>query len=188
MMRATGLQPSILGMKLGTDMTRRVIRAEIPTDFDGIRYVNRKAFERDDEARLVDTLREDGFVQLSMVAEQERNVIGHILFSVLTIATDHGKIPALALAPMAVLPEFQRQGIGSELIRRGLDVCREQRHQIVIVLGHPDFYPRFGFSAGLARTLVSPFSGEAWMALQLVPGSLQDVAGRVQYPAPFGIS
>src|SRR5690606_22745960 len=104
------------------------------------------------------------------------------LFSDLPIITTSGTVPALALAPMAVLPEFQRQGIGSELVRRGLDVCREQGHRIVIVLGHPDFYPRFGFSSDLAQPLLSPFSGEAWMALELVPGALEGVAGRVEYP------
>ncbi|HTU26933.1 MAG TPA: N-acetyltransferase, partial [Pirellulales bacterium] len=86
-------------------------------------------------------------------------------------------LPALALAPMAVLPQFQRHGVGSELSRRGIDLCREQGHKIVIVLGHPGFYPRFGFSAELARPLLSPFSGKPWMALELVKGSLKDVAG-----------
>lgn len=88
---------------------------------------------------------------------------------------------------MAVVPEYQRQGIGSELVRRGLDVCRDQGHRIVVVLGWPHFYPRFGFSAELTRALESPFSGESFMAIELVPGSLDGVIGRVEYPPPFGV-
>jgi len=87
---------------------------------------------------------------------------------------------------MAVLPEFQNQGIGSALVRAGLEHCREQGHRTVIVLGHPYFYPRFGFSAKLAEPLWSPFGGgETWMAMELAPGALGGVAGRVEYPPPF---
>ena len=84
--------------------------------------------------------------------------------------------PPLALAPMAVLPELQHLGVGSELVWRGLDVCREQGRRIVVVLGHPAFYPRFGFSPALAARLTSPFGGgEAFMAAELVPGALDGV-------------
>src|SRR5690606_7453426 len=102
------------------------IRPESPADLEAIRQVNRLAFGEDDEANLVDALRDGGFVRFSLVAEQDGQIVGHILFSDLPIITTSGTVPALALAPMAVLPEFQRQGIGSELVRRGLDVCREQ--------------------------------------------------------------
>jgi putative acetyltransferase len=89
---------------------------------------------------------------------------------------------------MAVLPEFQRQQIGSKLVTVGLAACRAMGHTIVVVLGHPEYYPRFGFSSELAQPLVSPFgSGEAWMALELVPESLKGVNGTVEYPAPFDI-
>jgi putative acetyltransferase len=114
-------------------------------------------------------------------------VVGHVLFSDLPIITATGTTPALALAPMAVLPEFQHLGVGSELVRHGLDVCRDAGHEIVVVLGHPRFYPRFGFSPALAVRLSSPFSGkESFMAAELVPGSLEGVTGRVEYPLPFG--
>ena len=94
---------------------------------------------------------------------------------------------AVSLAPMAVLPDHQRQGIGSKLVLGGLEACREQGHKIVVVLGHPDFYPRFGFSAELARPLENPFGdGEAWMALEFVPGTLAGVEGRVEYQPLFG--
>jgi len=109
-----------------------------------------------------------------------------ILFSRLPIVTEGGTVDALSLAPMAVLPSHQRQGVGSRLVEAGLETCRENGHKIVVVLGHPDFYPRFGFSADLAQPLESPFGGgEAWMAMELVPGALAGVEGRVEYPAPF---
>lgn len=164
-----------------------VIRPEAPRDLEAVRLVNRLAFGQDDEARLVDGLRDGGFVRLSLVAEREGGIVGHILFSDLPILADDETIPALALAPLAVLPEFQRRGIGSKLVDRGLDLCRQQGHRLVIVLGHPEFYRRFGFSSESARPLVSPFSGDAWMAMELVKGALDEVAGTVAYPPPFGL-
>jgi putative acetyltransferase len=170
----------------GYQATSMLIRPETTADQEAIRHVNRLAFGQDAEARLVDALREGGYVRLSLVAEWDGQVVGHILFRDLPIITKAGTVPALALAPMAVLPEFQRQGIGSALVQRGLEVCREQGHRIVIVLGHPAYYPRFGFSVKLAESLSSPFGGgESWMTLELVPGALADVAGKVQYPPPF---
>jgi putative acetyltransferase len=163
-----------------------MIRPETTADHEAIRHVNRIAFGQDAEGRLVDALRDGGYVRASLVAEQAGQVVGHILFSDLPIITEAGTVPALALAPMAVLPEFQKQGIGSALVRRGLEVCKEQGHRIVVVVGHPHFYPRFGFSSKLASQLESPFSGrESFMAVELVPGALDGVAGRVQYASPF---
>lgn len=163
------------------------IRPETRADREAVRHVHRLAFGQDDEARLVDALREGGYARVALVAEAAGEVVGHILFSDLPIQTEHGTVAALALAPMAVLPEYQRQGIGSALVRRGLEACRDQGHRIVLVLGHPRFYPRFGFSAQQAMPLSSPFGGgEAWMARELVPGALDGVRGTVQYPPPFG--
>jgi uncharacterized protein len=156
------------------------IRAEFPADHDGIQRVHQLAFGRGEEALLVDALRESGHSRLSLVAEMDGQIVGHILFSDAPIITENDtRVQTVSLAPMAVSPEFQRQGIGSELVRRGLDICRIQGHQGVIVLGHPKFYSRFGFSAALARPLRSPFSGDAWMAVELVPVALDGVAGRV---------
>jgi len=165
-----------------------LIHIETPADHKAIREVNRLAFGRDDEAQLVDALRDGGYLRVSLVAEVERLIVGHILFSDLPIVSETTTFPALALAPMAVMPEYQRQGIGSQLIRRGLDACREHGHRVVVVLGHPNFYQRFSFAPELARQLDSPFSGKAsFMAMELVEGALNGVSGRVEYPPPFGI-
>jgi putative acetyltransferase len=163
------------------------IRHETAADHEAVGQVNRLAFGQEDEAGIVDALREGGYARLSLVAEVDGRVVGHILFSDLPILTDGGTVPALSLAPMAVLPEFQKRGIGSALVEKGLEVCRGAGHRIVVVLGHTHFYPRFGFSAKLAAPLSSPFGGrEAWMALELAPGALGGVTGWVQYPLPFG--
>jgi putative acetyltransferase len=138
----------------------------------------------------VDRLRSDGLVVVSLVAVQAGSVIGHILFSKLPVETADGAIAAVALAPMAVRPEWQRRGVGSALVREGLIQCRERGKAAAIVLGHPNYYPRFGFSATLAKGLTSPFSGagEAWMALELQPGALAGVAGIVRYPEAFQLT
>ena len=163
------------------------IRHETPTDHEAVRHVNRLAFGRDDEAMIVDAMRTGGYSRVSLVAEVNGCVVGHVLFSDLPILTDGGTVAALSLAPMAVLPEFQRRGVGSALVREGLEACRAVGHRIVVVLGHPAFYPRFGFSARLAEPLSNPFhGGEAWMALELVPGVLSGVTGWVRYPPAFG--
>jgi putative acetyltransferase len=163
------------------------VRQETPEDLDAIREVNRRAFGGDDEARLVDALRDGGYARLSLVAQESGRVVGHIMFSDLPIITKTGTLHALALAPMAVLPNRQRQGIGSRLVREGLRACAEAGHAVVVVVGHANYYPRFGFSARLAERLKAPFSGPSFMALELVPGALADVAGRVCYPPSFAL-
>ena len=163
------------------------LREEVASDHDAVRDVHRRAFGGEDEARLVDRLRTDGLVVTSLVAVEGGRVIGHVLFSDLPIATDRGVIRAAALAPLAVVPERQGRGIGSALVGRGLALCRERGRAAVVVLGHPNFCPRFGFSAALARGLRAPFSGEAFMALELTPGALGDGTGTVRYPAAFDL-
>ncbi len=167
-----------------------IIRHEIPSDIPAIHTVNEQAFDgREAEAGLVDAIRKsENFIpELSLVADKDGQIIGHIFFSRIHIETENGQAPALALAPMAVLPEYQKQGIGSRLVKRGLEECKRLGHAIVIVLGHPAYYPRFGFSALLAKSLKCPFGdcGEAWMALELIPGALQGVRGKVVYPPVF---
>jgi putative acetyltransferase len=161
------------------------IRRETPADIDSIREVNRHAFGGEDELRLVDLLRDGGFAWHSLVAAFDDQAVGHVLFSDLLIETGRGTIHALCLAPLAVMPSFQRRGIGSMLVREGLRIAGQSGSRIVIVLGHPAFYERFGFSARLALPFKSPYSGTNFMALALEPGALDGVNGDVHYPPPF---
>src|SRR5262249_14466617 len=121
----------------------------------------------------------------SQVAEIGGQNVGHILFSDLPVISPTATVPALALAPPAVLPQFQRRGVGSELGRRGPHLLRAPGNRIVIVLGHVRFYSRFGFSSELARPLESPYAGDSFMALELAEGALAGVTGAVYYPPPF---
>ncbi len=163
------------------------IREERPEDRAAIWEVNRLAFQQTDEADLVDRLRADGVVILSLVAEEAGELAGHILFSDLLVETEAGALHSVALAPVAVRPERQGQGIGSQLIREGLRRCRELGQSSVVVVGHAAYYPRFGSSAALAQPLRHAlFSGDVWMALELKPGALSGVSGMVRYPAAFG--
>ena len=161
------------------------IRPERVDDQDDVREVNRLAFEREDEGRLVDALRAGGYSRVSLVAENGDGIVGHVLFSALSIATRRDDVEALALAPMAVVPHLQRRGIGSMLVQEGLRACGDLGYRIVIVLGHPGYYRRFGFSTKLTQGLKSPYSGDAFMALELAPGTLEGVTGEVEYPPPF---
>lgn len=162
------------------------VRPDCDDDRNAIRGVHRAAFNSDVEANLVDALRAGGHVVASLVAEVDEGIVGHILFSRVTIEVAGGTADALSLAPMAVVPPFQGQGVGSRLVEEGLKVCRASGHRSVFVLGHPDFYPRFGFSAERARSIASVFGGgTAWMALELMPGALDGLQGRVVYSPPF---
>jgi len=166
-----------------------VIRAETVDDVAAIRAVNVAAFGRENEARLVEASRRspDFIRELSLVADEAGHVVGHILFSAIRILSRASAIPALALAPMAVLPGLQNRGIGSRLVRVGLGECRRLGHRIVIVVGHPAYYPRFGFSSARAYRLEAPFPvpDSAFLALELVPGALAEARGPVEYPPAF---
>lgn len=132
-----------------------IIRRENALDRDAICKVNRLAFGNNAEANLVGALRDSGFVAVSLVAEMNGKVVGHILFIRVQISGKTGILESLSLAPMAVLPEFQRQRIGSKLLTVGLATCRAMGHKIVLVLGHPEFYQRFGFSGDHSRLLIA---------------------------------
>lgn len=164
------------------------IRTESPEDYPWVHDVVSRAFGREDEAQLVQALREDGCLFLALVAEAHGQLIGHVAFSSLPLESESGTIIAAALAPMAVAPDWQRKGVGSALIHRGLTMCRERKVPAVVVLGEPRYYSRFGFTATAALKLVAPFSGEAFQALELTPGALSDLGwARVRYPKPFGV-
>ena len=165
------------------------IRPEIPEDIPAIFEVNCQAFGHDDEARLVDALRAGGHFDpdLSLVAVFNDRIIGHIMFPEITIESDDAIVPALALAPLVVHPDFQCRGIGLGLIEEGLDVCRNLGHRIIIVVGHPGYYPRFGFFPANSYGIEAPFvvADDVFMVRGLVPGALDGIHGRVRYPKAF---
>jgi len=164
-----------------------VIGAETPDDIEAIAALNRAAFGGEDEVEIIDRLRRDRLFALSLVERDAGAVVGHILFSDLDVAVDGRAVRAVSLAPMAVMPARQRQAVGSRLVREGLGVLKNRGYEAVIVVGHPDYYPRFGFSAALAAKLAAPFSGAAFMALELKPGALAGASGAVRYPRAFRI-
>jgi putative acetyltransferase len=165
-----------------------IVRPERPGDARAIREVNEQAFGRAAEADLVDALRDRGKAVLSLVAVCEERVTGHILFSSVTIESGGPVTAAVGLGPMAVLPAHQRQGIGSRLVRAGLDACRRAGHAQVVVLGHPAYYPRFGFVPASRQGLYweHPVPDEAFMVLALRDGAPAGPGGTVRYAPEFG--
>jgi putative acetyltransferase len=163
------------------------IRDETPADWEAIDRVNREAFGGEEETRIVRRLRADGLAAASLVAEEDGAVVGHLMLSWLPTVVDGRSVRAAALAPMAVLPGHQRRGIGSRLVAAGIAAARRIGVEAIVVVGHPEYYPRFGFSAAAAAHLSAPFSGAAFMALEIVPRALKGTAGSVDYPAAFGL-
>lgn len=179
-----------LGTSLPTPESSVRIRMENPDDYAeraAIRAVNEAAFAGAEEADLVDRVRSDGHALISLVAESGGGIVGHVLFSRMWIQTSKGLVNAVALAPVAVLPAHQRKGVGSLLIRHGLELLRSLDESSVIVVGHPGYYPRFGFSTDRAAPLNGPFPREAFLALELRAGALDGIAGAVMYPPAFGL-
>ena len=163
------------------------IRREMPEDVDSIRYVNEQAFVQKQEVELIDKLRNRDLVTLSLVAVEADQIVGHILFSPVTVGSEYSSFAAIALAPMAVLPAHQGKGIGSQLVRVGLKECRRLGHEIVVVLGHPDYYPRFGFVPARTRGIYCEIEvpDEAWMILELREGALTERSGTVKFQPEF---
>lgn len=164
-----------------------IVRAERNEDRDAIHRVNELAFERANEANLVDALRAKASPTISLVAVIDGQVAGHIFFSPVAVESDGGVFAAMGLAPMAVLPEYQNQGIGSRLVREGLRECQRLGHYIVVVLGHPKYYPRFGFAPASLKGLRSEYDvpEEVFMVTELVPGALGGRRGLVKYHEEF---
>jgi putative acetyltransferase len=158
------------------------IRPATTGDASAIAHVHNLSFGQPLEAQLVEALDREGLNLVSLVAERDGTVIGHILFTRVVMST--GALTA-SLAPVAVLPEHQNKGAGSALVRAGLEGCRQLGVRVVVVLGHPEYYPRFGFSAASGRKLVSPYAahGDAWMAMEVVPGTIPDSGASIEYPA-----
>ncbi|MCO4292028.1 N-acetyltransferase [Solitalea sp. MAHUQ-68] len=169
---------------------RVIIKQESVDNIKAIYEINRLGFGQDNEAKLVDLLRNsNAFVpELSLVAFVDDQLVGHILFSKITIVDDHqNEFENLGLAPMAVKPDYQKQGIGGLLIKNGLEKARELNYKSVIVLGHEHYYPRFGFAPASRWNIKAPFDvpSEVFMAIELVTDGLKGISGTVKYPKEF---
>jgi len=162
------------------------IRPEQPSDWSAVARVNRSAFGSPFEAELVDSLRKRAAPLVSLVAELEGVVIGHILFTPVSLM-GHAGLNLMGLGPMAVAPEHQREGIGSLLVRAGLEHCRAMGVGAVVVLGHPQYYPRFGFRPAARQGIHCQYDApvEAFMLLELLPGYLGGTSGTIQYHPAF---
>lgn len=164
------------------------IRQETPQDFKSVYGINHLAFEQEGESQLIEKIRKgNSFVpELSLVAEQDEKIIGHILFSKIKIIGE-STYSSLALAPMSVHPDFQKKGTGSKLVTIGLQIARNLKFEHVIVLGHKNYYPKFGFQKASKWKICCPFEvpEDHFMAIELVEGCLENKGGLVEYPPVF---
>lgn len=164
------------------------IRLEKPEDIPSVRIINERAFRQPAEADIVDKLRQNCPEALSLVAEDEGYILGHILFTPVTVETDEKSIQGMGLGPMAVLPERQREGIGSIMVEYGLKILQDRSCPFVIVLGHAEYYPRFGFKIASKYGLTSQWDGvpdEAFMVLIFDEIALEGVSGIARYRKEF---
>ena len=159
-------------------------RPERSADVVAVRDVNRHAFGQNQEGDIVDALRANGGILLSLVAVDGEKVVGHILFSPVSIA---GQLEGAALGPMAVLPEFQRRGIGRRLIEAGIARLKENGCAFILVVGHAEYYPRFGFEPARSRGIECPWpvSDDVFLVLPLAETKLKAVGGLAKYRPEF---
>lgn len=164
------------------------IRAESEDDCDTVRTINAGAFGQDLEGKIVDKIRDSCGEFLSLVAESDGKVVGHILFSPVTIRGEKGEYHGMGLGPMAVLPESQNQGIGTALVKDGISILKKSGTPFIIVLGHPNYYPRFGFEKASKYGLAPQWEGvpdNAFMVLFLDETLKEKVQGVVYYRSEF---
>lgn len=163
-----------------------LIRSESLSDETAIRDVLLAAFPTDAEARLVEALRASNRLTLSLVAEVNGSVAGHIAFSPVTLDSLRGDSGGVGLAPVAVLPGYQRRGIGSQLIQAGLAACASMGKNFAVALGEPDFYNRFGFRRASRFRLGNEYGVDAeFMILALCKGGIPNLPGTIQYAPEF---
>ncbi|GJM40743.1 MAG: N-acetyltransferase [Ardenticatenaceae bacterium] len=164
------------------------IRPETAVEAQKVYAVEAAAFGRPAEADLVQKLQQADVDTISLIAVQDDEVVGHILFSPVTIKNDEGDYTAVALGPVAVSPNHQKKGIGAELCRSGLAACQQAGYELAFVLGHPSYYPRFGFAPSAPFGLRCQFDvpDELFMVLELVPGAMNGKQGIVNYHPHFG--
>lgn len=163
------------------------IREEQASDIDGIWQVNTDAFQSRSEADLVNRLRNSGCTYISLVAETDNKIVGHILFTPVELTGDENTAKIMGLAPMAVSSDYQNKGIGTQLVIAGLDHCRSLGYDAIVVLGHPGYYPKFGFkpSAGYGIRSEYDVADDIFMVLELAPGSLKGHHGVIKYHEAF---
>lgn len=164
-----------------------IIREECADDVEAIREVNEKAFGQSEESQIIETLRLNAGVLLSLVATLKDKVIGHILYSPVSISTNGGEIIGAGLGPMAVLPEYQHQGIGSKLIENGNKILQESGFPFIVVLGHPEYYPRFGFKPASTYAIKCEWDvpDDVFMILVNDQSTLEGVSGLAKYRQEF---
>jgi putative acetyltransferase len=162
------------------------VRPEAEVDRAAIRAVNEAAFETAAEANLVEALRASGVSLVSVVAEARGEIIGHILFSPVTL-NEHANLNLMGLGPMAVVPDRQRKGVGSALVRQGLVFCKDLGARAVVVVGHPEYYPRFGFAPASRYALRCEYDvpEDVFMVAELEAGALNGASGVVRYHDAF---
>ena len=162
------------------------IREEQAGEYREIRQVIVAAFGGDTEANVVKLLRDRNKAPVALVAISGNKIVGHIMFSPVTITLAPKTFRAVGLAPLSVLPEFQRQGIGSTLAREGLKKCAVAGFEMAVVLGSPYYYPRFGFSPASLYGLGNEYdTDEHFMAMELKHGALDKISGIVRYSPEF---
>ncbi len=172
------------------------IRIEEPGDVETIRELHLKAFGRPDEGRIVDAVRRRTEPTFSLVAvdrtaesggQTRSRVIGHVLFSPVQIESPGRMVAAIGLGPMVVHPDYQRKGVGTRLVQEGLETCKEAEYTIAVVLGHPTYYPRFGFGLASTRGIhwEHEMPGDPFMVMELRPGALTGVTGTARYLPEF---
>lgn len=163
------------------------IRKEIASDIEKIWNVNARAFETEAEANLVDVLRKSGISYISLVAEAGEDIVGHIFFTPVDLPGDTSSLRIMGLAPMAVIPEMQNRGIGSDLVKAGIGECRTDGCDAIVVLGHANYYPRFGFVPSVNFGIISEYDvpDDVFMVLALRENAFDGKSGTVRYHAAF---
>jgi putative acetyltransferase len=169
-----------------------LVRKESFKDYQAITKVNNLAFGQENEGRMIELLRKNPLFDsvLSLVAEYNEKVIGHILFFPVKIINKCLEYPSISLAPMSVIPEFQNNGIGSLLVNSGFSVLKKKGYKSVIVLGHKAYYPRFGFQPASKWKIHLPFEvpDDCFMAIEIMENGLKGISGTVIYPDEYNIA
>ncbi|HEX5368742.1 MAG TPA: N-acetyltransferase [Dehalococcoidia bacterium] len=161
------------------------IRHETASDHEVISRVVTLAFGRENVAHLVNALRDAGIARLSLVAEDDGQIVGHVMFTSMTIESETATHPAICLSPLGVVPTHQRRGVGARLLESGLAELRDAGHGAVFLLGHPSYYPRFGFRPAREFSVHYQDDRDAFMAIELYAGALEGVSGTAHFAEEF---